>query len=108
MLKTGREEKRYQPIPRFPPQPVDVAFLVPAAARVADLQQFLVDANPKLVRKVELFEVYRGDGLPEDKKSLNFTVTLGAEDRTLTAKDEEKYLDKVRQKCGEVGAELRG
>ena len=64
--------------------------------------------NPKLVRKVELFEVYRGDGLPEDKKSLNFTVTLGAEDRTLTAKDEEKYLAKVRQKCGEVGAELRG
>ncbi|MEE9126043.1 MAG: phenylalanine--tRNA ligase subunit beta, partial [Planctomycetota bacterium] len=108
MLKTGREEKRYQPIPRFPPQPVDVAFLVPAAARVADLQQFLVDANPKLVRKVELFEVYRGDGLPEDKKSLNFTVTLGAEDRTLTATDEEKYLAKVRQKCGDVGAELRG
>lgn len=108
MLKTGREEKHYQPIPRFPPQPVDVAFLVPVTARVADLQKFLLETNPKLVRKVELFEVYRGDGLPEDKKSLNFTVTLGAEDRTLTAKDEEKYLEKVRASCAEVGAELRG
>jgi len=108
MLKTGRDEKRYRPIPRFPPQPVDVALLVPTTARVADLQKFLVDANPKLVRRVELFEVYRGEGLPEDRKSLNFTVTLGAEDRTLTAKDEEKYLGKVREKCADVGAELRG
>ncbi|MHC4853350.1 MAG: phenylalanine--tRNA ligase subunit beta-related protein, partial [Planctomycetota bacterium] len=108
MLQAGRDEKKYEPIPRFPPQPVDVAFLVPSTARVAELRQFLVDANPKLVRRVELFEVYRGEGLPKDKKSLNFTVTLGAEDRTLTTKDEEKYLGKVREKCAEVGAELRG
>ena len=49
-----------------------------------------------------------GKGLPEGKKSLNFTVTLGAVDRTLAAKDEEKYLNKVRDRAGEVGAELRG
>jgi hypothetical protein len=41
-------------------------------------------------------------------KSLNFTVTLGASDRTLDSKDEEKYLSKVRDRCSEVQAELRG
>ena len=46
--------------------------------------------------------------MPPGKKSLNFTVTLGAMDRTLTAKDEERYLAKVRERCAELGAELRG
>ena len=62
----------------------------------------------KLVRSVELFEVYRGQNVPEGKKSLNFTVTLGASDRTLDSADEEKYLRRVRERASEVGAELRG
>jgi phenylalanyl-tRNA synthetase beta chain len=57
---------------------------------------------------VQLFEVYRGDRVPAGKKSLNFTVTLGADDRTLTDDDESKFLGKVRENCGQIGAELRG
>ena len=62
----------------------------------------------KLVRDVQLFEVYRGERLPAGKKSLNFTVTLGAEDRTLTDDDEGKYLGKVREQAASIGGELRG
>ena len=39
-----------------------------------------------------------GEGIPADRKSVNFTVTLGAKDRTLSAKDEEKYLSAVRRR----------
>ena len=60
------------------------------------------------MRRVDLFEVYRGKGLPDEHKSLNFTVVLGARDRTLTAKDEEKYINAVRERASEVEAELRG
>ena len=58
----------------------------------------------------EVYEdyVYRGEHVPDGKKSLNFTVTLGANDRTLSDKDESKFLDKVRKNAPEVGAELRG
>ena len=42
------------------------------------------------------------------KKSLNFTVTLGAADRTLSDKDESKFLSKVRKNAEQIGAELRG
>lgn len=108
LLATGRERRGYKSIPRFPAQPVDVALLVPTETRTADVARFLAETGKKLVRSVELFEVYRGKGLPEGKKSLNFTVTLGAADRTLDSADEEKYLSKVRARAGEVGAELRG
>ena len=36
------------------------------------------------------------------------TAALGADDRTLTAEDEAKFLQRVREQCGSIGAELRG
>ena len=104
----GRRIARYQAVPTFPVLPVDVALLVDETRTVAEVQEFLTTVGKKLVRGVELFEVYRGDRLPAGKKSLNFTVTLGADDRTLDDQDERKYLGKVREQAANLGAELRG
>lgn len=108
LLRAGKSEKHFVEMSRFPPQPVDVALLVPDAVQVKTCVEFLHKAGRKLVQGVELFEVYRGQGVPAGHKSLNFTVTLGASDRTLSGKDEEKYLSKVRQGVAEIGGELRG
>jgi phenylalanyl-tRNA synthetase beta chain len=108
LLANGRQIARYQPLPTFPLLPVDVALLVDEHAQVAQVAEFLRTVGRKLVRNVELFEVYRGERLPAGKKSLNFTVTLGADDRTLTDEDEAKYLGKVREQAATVGGELRG
>lgn len=104
----GRQIARYQAVPTFPPLPVDVALLVDASRTVAEVAEFLRQVGRKLVREVTLFEAYRGDRLPAGKKSLNFTVTLGADDRTLEDKDEARYLEKVREQASNLGAELRG
>jgi phenylalanyl-tRNA synthetase beta chain len=104
----GRAEPRYAPVPVYPGLPVDVALLVDAGAKVADVAGFLRATGRKLIRSVELFEVYRGEHVPDGKKSLNFTVTLGAADRTLSDKDESKFLDKVRKNADQISAELRG
>jgi len=104
----GRMEPTYTPVPTHPELPVDVALLVDADTQAATVSTFLRDTGRKLTRNVELFEVYRGEHVPAGKKSLNFTVTLGADDRTLTDKDESKFLDKVRKNAANIGAELRG
>jgi phenylalanyl-tRNA synthetase beta chain len=108
LLHAGATERRFRAMSRFPSQPVDVALMVPNSVRVKECADFLKTVGKKLIRRVDLFEVYRGEGLPPDSKSLNFTVTLGAPDRTLTNKDEEKFLAKVRDRATEVRAELRG
>ena len=108
LLAREAAELPYAAVPKFPAQPVDLAFLVDDAVLVADIDALCREANPKLVRTVELFEVYRGQGLPEGKKSLNFTVELGSDTRTLTAKDEEKFIGRVRDLAGQRGYELRG
>ena len=104
----GRAAPSYAPVPVYPGLPVDVALLVDADAKVGDVAEFLRATGRKLTRSVELFEVYRGEHVPAGKKSLNFTVTLGADDRTLSDKDEGKFLDKVRKNAEQIGAELRG
>lgn len=104
----GRIEPSYTPVPTHPELPVDVALLVDVDTQAAAVGEFLRQTGRKLVRAVDLFEVYRGEHVPEGKKSLNFTVTLGADDRTLSDKDESKFLDKVRKNAAQIGAELRG
>ena len=105
---SGRIEPSYTPVPTHPELPVDVALMVDAEMHAATVADFLRASGRKLVRAVDLFEVYRGEHLPAGKKSLNFTVTLGADDRTLSDKDESKFVDKVRANASKIGAELRG
>lgn len=108
LLATPHQPARYVPLPLFPAIQVDVALAVPEATPVAAAADFLRATGRKLVRAVELFEVWRGEGLPAGTKSLNFTVTLGADDRTLTDEDEGRFLGKVREQAAGIGAELRG
>jgi phenylalanyl-tRNA synthetase beta chain len=108
LFANGRKIAKYAATPTFPTLPVDVALLVDEGVQAATVAEFLRTTGRKLVRDVRLFEAYRGDRLPAGKKSLNFTVTLGADDRTLTDEDEAKFLGKVRENAGQIGGELRG
>ena len=112
LLANGRQDARYDRISPYPEQPVDVALFVPKATRVGDVQRFLAACGEtdkgSIVRRIELFEVYTGEQVQEGFKSVNYTVTLGAMDRTLSAKDEERFLGTVRDRASELGGELRG
>ena len=52
-------------------------------------------AAGKLLRGVKLFDIYRGTGVPEGKKSMAFSLELRADDRTLTDSDSEAVVTKV-------------
>src|SRR5699024_11665944 len=64
-------------------------------------------AGGKLLKSVNLFDIYRGPGIPAGKKSLAFSLELRADDRTLTDEDTtavvKKVLDKLEQELGEIG-----
>ena len=52
-------------------------------------------AGGKLLRNVKLFDIYRGTGVPEGKKSVSFALELRADDRTLTDGDSEGVVNKI-------------
>ena len=62
----------------------------------------------KLLRDVRLFDIYRGTGIPEGKKSMAFSLELRSDDRTLTDADSEAVMSKVLAAvAGKLDAQLR-
>ncbi len=97
----------YRPLPRFPGIKVDVAASVPESTSAAELIALIEQAGRKQVAGTELFDLYRGESIGPGRKSLAFHVLLQSEDKTLTDKDEQKFLQRFEKLVAEAGGELR-
>ena len=100
------------PAPRvstFPPAREDLAFVVDAAVPAADLEAAIRAGAGELLEQVWLFDVYTGPQVEEGRKSLAYTVTLRAPDRTLTVDELAQVRAAMVASAAErVGAVLRG
>jgi phenylalanyl-tRNA synthetase beta chain len=73
-----------QDVSRFPSSDIDLAFIVPDEIAAGDVLETLRNAAGDLLVNAELFDVYRGTGVPEGARSLAFSLRFCALDRTLT------------------------
>ena len=98
----------YSPLPKYPTVNRDLSLICSEEITVADAEKTIVAAAGKLLRDVKLFDVYRGTGVPQGMKSLAFSLSLRADDRTLTDADSEAVVGKVLTALKEkLGATLR-
>ena len=75
-------EKLYHPLPKFPASTRDIAVLVDDAVPAASMQAAVEKAAGKLLESVKLFDVYKGKGIPEGKKSVAYSLSLRAPSAT--------------------------
>ena len=85
----------YTPLPKYPSVTRDLSLICDESVTVADAEAVISAAAGKLLRGVKLFDIYRGVGVPEGKKSMAFSLELRADDRTLTDTDSEAVVSKV-------------
>lgn len=85
----------YAPLPKYPAVSRDLALVCDEEITAAQAEDVISASAGKLLRSVHLFDVYRGPGVPEGKKSLAFSLELRADDRTLTDTDSEQVMSKV-------------
>ena len=98
----------YTPLPKYPSVSRDLALICDEAVTVAEAEDVITAAAGKLLRGVKLFDIYRGTGVPEGKKSMAFSLELRADDRTLTDTDSEGVVTKVLSALKEkLNASLR-
>ena len=90
-------QSRFSPFSTYPAVARDMALYAPVDLPVADLMQVMEKAGGKLLEKVELFDEYRGENVPDGQRSLAFSLTYQARDRTLTDEEVEPLLEKVRK-----------
>lgn len=103
-----RKETAYRQLPRYPAVSRDVAFVLDASTPATAVERAIRKWGGELLRSADLFDLYEGDRLPPGKKSLAFTLTLRADDRTLTEAEIEAEVGRVvRGVEGETGGVLR-
>ena len=99
-------DPQYVPLPKFPAVTRDIAVVCDEAVTVGALEACIRKGARGLLKEVELFDIYRGANIPEGKKSVAFSLTLRADDRSLTAEeadaDVKAILETLEQDCGAV------
>ena len=100
--------KLYQPLPKFPASTRDIAVLVDDAVPAASMQKAIERAAGSILENVKLFDVYKGKGIPEGKKSVAYSMSLRAADRTLTDDECDKAMkNAIEALKQQFGAALR-
>jgi phenylalanyl-tRNA synthetase beta chain len=90
-----RNKVRYKELPRYPEVRRDLALLLDESVTFAELRACAFRTEKILLRQVTLFDVYRGDKIPSDKKQYALGFTLQHPDQTLTDADVEKAVDRL-------------
>lgn len=90
------ETAGYQPIPTYQDVRRDIAFVVGERTEVGDVRAAMQEEADNL-ESIELFDIYRGDGVEDDKKSLAMHLSFRSPERTLSAEEVDEQLDAVRE-----------
>lgn len=94
--------QKYQPVKR------DFSFLYTEGTRAQTMIDAIYATDKKLISDVAVFDVYAGKGLPEDQKSISFSVTLSPTDKTLTDAEIRAIYDKIIENVSKkTGATFR-
>ncbi len=101
-------DPEYVPLPKFPAVTRDIAVVCDEAVTVGALEDCIRRGAKGLLKNVTLFDIYRGKGIPEGKKSVAFSLVLRADDRSLTAEEADQDVKSILETLEkELGAVLR-
>ena len=101
-------DPQYVPLPKFPAVTRDIAVVCDEAVTVGALEECIARGARGLLKEVSLFDIYRGKGVAEGKKSVAFNLILRADDRSLTAEEADQDVKHILEALEqELGAVLR-
>lgn len=109
LKKIAPDVKKYIEPPKFPKIIRDFAFVFDKSVQYLDVKNFILEKASKLLKKVELFDIFESETLGGNKKSMAFTLEYFDESRTLTEDEVEKdfnYL--ISEISKKFNAKLRG
>ncbi|MAD97373.1 MAG: phenylalanine--tRNA ligase subunit beta [Flavobacteriaceae bacterium] len=96
LKEISTENKAIQPLPKYPFVKRDLALLVDKQVEFKEIYNLAYQAERKVLKEVDLFDVYQGDKLPENKKSYAVSFILQDDNKTLNDKQIEKIMTKLQ------------
>ena len=108
LVANSRHAPPVAPVPRYPCVRRDIAVVVDESVMWAELRRCVLTGAPQHLDSIEFFDVYRGEQIPQGKKSIAFSVTLRSPDRTLTSEEADAAREQlVAALKARLGAEPR-
>ena len=105
-IKSGK--MKYKEISKYPSIKKDLAMVVENNISSMQIEKEIKKAGGSLLRNIEVFDVYQGEQVGKDKKSIAYSLTFEAQERTLTDEEINQTLEKIIERLEkEVNAELR-
>ena len=105
--KTGK--MKFKEISKYPTISKDLAILIDKNISSDEIAKAIKKAAGSLLTNTEIFDVYEGKNIPEGKRSIAYSLSFGANDRTLTDEEINNIMNKVIENLqNKMGAELRG
>ena len=89
-------EKHFQKLPKFPASRRDLSFLISEDIAWQDVEKEIKSLEIPL-EKIEVFDIYRGKNIPQDKISISFTLIFRHPERTLESEEVEEYVKEVME-----------
>ena len=97
-----------KPLPKYPAVTRDIALVVDEKVGVGTMLETIQKSGGKTLESASLFDIYRGEKLGADKKSVAYALSFRASDRTLTDEEIAGSMAKILKAVeAEYGAELR-
>ncbi len=100
-------EETYEDVTTFPAVYQDLAVVVPAEVAAAEVRAAVLAGGGELLRSAEVFDLYQGEQLGEDRKSLALRLEFRAADRTLTDEEVAGLRDAIEAELEKIGGSLR-
>ena len=108
MKEAAKVKIQQQEISKFPPVKRDLALLVDKSVKFSDIESVAFGTDRKLLKSVNLFDVYEGKNLPEGKKSYAISLIIQDTEKTLVDKQIDGLMNKfIKSFESKLGASLR-
>lgn len=100
-------DRKFKGIAKYPAVSRDISMLVPKDMLVGTIEQAIEKRGGKILESYKLFDIYEGSQIKEGYKSVAYSVTFRAKDRTLEDKDINEVMEKILKELDSLGIELR-
>ena len=100
-------DRKYEGIAKFPAVTRDISMVMPKTVLVGEVEKIIEKRGGKLLEKYNLFDIYEGAQIKEGFKSVAYTISFRAKDRTLEDKDIQPIMEKILEDLSGMGIELR-
>lgn len=100
-------DRKYEGIAKYPAVLRDISMVVPKEIRAGQIEAVIAQRGGKILEDYQLFDIYEGDQIKDGYKSIAYSITFRAKDRTLEEADVTAAMKKILNGLESMGIELR-